>query len=108
MPTRLFQTIILACAVTVAASLGTSTAAEARKYRGGYVTVESAWGNGSISAPVRYSRRGPQVRLPRGTWIYCVRRCSETLRRQTVDFWESHGPNAIDAGPGYLRFFFGR
>ncbi len=108
MPTRLCQTILLVCAFTIAASLGASTTAEAGKYRSGYVTAESAWGNGSISAPVRYSRLGPQVRLPRGTWIYCVRRCSETLRRQTVDFWESHGPDAVDAGPGYLKFFFGR
>jgi len=84
------------------------TAAEAGSGRPGYVTADSAWGNGSISAPVRYTKRGAQVRLPRGTWIYCVRRCSETLRRQTVDFWESHGPQAIDAGPGYLNFLFRR
>ena len=108
MPTRLSHELIVACTLAIGVMFATTLSAEARKSRLGYVTAVSEWGNGSISAPVRWTRRGAQVRLPRGTWIYCVRRCSETLRRQTIDFWESQDPDAKDAGPGYFRFFFGR
>ena len=71
-----------------------------------YVVAESRWGKGTVSGPVRRSSTGWQVRLPRGTWIDCVRSCSETLRRQTVDFWESQGPHARDQGPGYFQWHF--
>ena len=58
----------------------------------GYVTAESRYSGASVSGPVR---RGPQgrleVRLPGGTWIECGRSCSDTLRRETVDFWRNHG-----------------
>lgn len=78
------------------------------KHYGGqrYVVAESQWGNGTVSGPIRPSRHGWQVRMPRGTWIDCVRSCSETLRRATVDFWQTVGPNAPDAGPGYFRWEF--
>lgn len=54
----------------------------------GHVVAHSRFGNGSVSGPVRLTRLGPQVRLPGGTWEYCRRSCSETLRVETVDFWE--------------------
>ena len=58
----------------------------------GYVTADSRYSGASISGPVR---RGPQgrleVRLPGGTWLECGRSCSDTLRRETVDFWRNHG-----------------
>ena len=58
----------------------------------GYVTAESRYGAGTIAAPVRVSARGRrEVRLPGGTWIECRRLCSETLRVETVDFWENKG-----------------
>ena len=71
------------------------------------VTAESRYGHGTVSGPVRRSDRGrAEVRLPGGTWLECGRNCSETLRRESVDFWESrdgrHG-NQID-GPAYLRW----
>lgn len=72
----------------------------------GYVTAESRWGNGTVSGPVRQGKFGPEVRLPGGTWIHCVRSCSETLRRETVDFWQSHGNHAPDPGPGYFQWDF--
>lgn len=66
----------------------------------GYVTAESRFGNGVVRAPVREAQFGRQVKLPGGTWLYCKisgflpsnRRapCSETLRRETVDFWETY------------------
>lgn len=55
----------------------------------GVVVAESRFGNGTVSGPVRMTRLGRQVRLPGGTWEYCRRSCSETLRVNTVDFWES-------------------
>ena len=54
----------------------------------GYVVARSRHGNGSVSGPVRMTDLGPQVRLPGGTWEYCRRSCSETLRVETVDIWE--------------------
>ncbi|MGI9523121.1 MAG: hypothetical protein ACR2PG_15900 [Hyphomicrobiaceae bacterium] len=56
--------------------------------RDGFVVAHSDFGNGSIVGPVRETRLGPQVRLPSGRWVYCKRLCSETLRVNTVDFWE--------------------
>lgn len=66
--------------------------------RGGYVTAYSRYGNGVVNAPVRPAQFGYQVKLPGGPWLYCEntslfsdrnRPCSETLRRQTLDFWET-------------------
>ncbi|GBE42716.1 hypothetical protein BMS3Bbin10_00779 [bacterium BMS3Bbin10] len=64
----------------------------------GYVTAYSRYGNGIVRAPVRAAQFGYQVKLPGGPWLYCERSsllfdrnrpCSETLRRQTLDFWET-------------------
>lgn len=57
-------------------------------YPGGYVVAESRFGNGTVTAPVRQAAKGWQVRLPGGSWEYCRRSCSETLRVETVDRWE--------------------
>lgn len=65
-----------------------------RGYNGleqGGVTAVSKYGNGSVSGPVRRARNGLEVRLPGGTWVGCRASCSETLRVQTVDFWENDG-----------------
>ena len=62
----------------------------------GYVVAESRFGNGTVSGPVRLGRVGYQVRMPGGTWIECRRSCSETLRVETVDFWENQGRDRID------------
>jgi len=84
-----------AFALALALSAVWATSADAgRRYRGyngieeGYVVAHSRYGNGSVSGPVRETRLGPQVRLPGGTWEYCRRSCSETLRVETVDIWE--------------------
>ena len=71
-----------------------------------YVVAESQFGNGRISGPVRPGPHGWQVRMPRGTWIDCVRSCSDTLRRATIDFWQTNGPNAPGSAPGYLHWEF--
>lgn len=66
--------------------------------RAGYVTAYSDYGNGRVRAPVRAAQFGYQVKLPGGPWLYCEKNslffgrngpCSETLRRESVDFWET-------------------
>ena len=93
----------------------TCTSAQAQRYhhRGqgygdGYVVAESRYGKGIVEGAVRHGRVGPQVQLPGGNWLDCERSCSETLRRATVDFWESNGPQSKDQGPGYFSWYFGR
>ena len=71
---------------------------------GTIVTAESRWGNGRVSGPVRQGRNGLEVRLPGGSWFECAMSCSETLRKETVDYWQSHGNHAPDTGPGYFRW----
>jgi hypothetical protein len=61
----------------------------------GTVTAYSHDGNGQITAPYRNTNVGYQVRLPRGTWVYCKRSCAETLRVNTIDVWA----NIDDASP---------
>ena len=75
----------------------------------GQVTAESRYGTATVSGPVRrISRDRLEVRLPGGTWVECARSCSDTLRRETVDFWQNHGgggrggPSSNEDGPGYL------
>lgn len=62
-----------------------------RRDGGDGVVAESRYGNGTVSGPVREGRHGLEVRLPGGTWVGCRRSCSETLRVETVDFWENDG-----------------
>jgi hypothetical protein len=90
-----------------------ATAQDRRPTRGpnlGVVVAESFHGHGTVTAPVRRNSKGRlEVGLPGGTWYECAFSCSDTLRRQTVDFWENHGgrPRGGDGdGVGYLRFRF--
>jgi hypothetical protein len=64
----------------------------------GYVVAESRFGHGTVAGPVRRGHLGYEVRMPGGTWIACRRSCAETLRVETVDFWENRGAgrDAID------------
>lgn len=61
----------------------------------GSVTVCSRYGNGCTTAPVRAGRMGLEMRLKGGTWVNCMGSCKDTLREETVDFWdtqrEKHG-----------------
>jgi hypothetical protein len=62
-----------------------------RPAEGSVAVAQSRFGNGSVSGPVRITSTGYAVRLPGGTWVACRRSCSETLRVQTVDFYENNG-----------------
>lgn len=55
------------------------------------VTVDSRFGNGSVTGAVRPGRTGWEVQLPGGSWVGCRRSCEETLRVQTVDLFETNG-----------------
>lgn len=82
---------LLAAAVLAAVPLAAAHATFRRppqNYPDGYVVAESRFGNGTVQAPVRQAANGWQVRLPGGSWEYCRRSCSETLRVETVDRWE--------------------
>jgi hypothetical protein len=74
-------------ACVVLASLG-SDAWAARRGAYEWITVESRYGYGTVSAPTRPGRFGYEVRLPGGTWISCKMDCRGTLREETVDFWK--------------------
>lgn len=106
------QPAAFAALLLAAGAAGGAASAAAQGYGGrydgrpSYVVAESQWGHGTISGPVRPGRHGWQVRMPRGTWIDCVRSCSDTLRRQTVDYWESNGSHAPGSGRGYLNWEF--
>lgn len=80
---------------SLATALATSLPAEAgwrqRPVEEEYAFARSRFGNGTVSGPVRATRTGYEVRLPGGTWVACRRSCSETLRVETVDFFETDG-----------------
>ena len=102
----------IAAAVVVVGTAG-ADAADRRSHAGGpygapgYVVAESEYGNGRVSGAVRPSPLGYQVRLPGGTWIYCRMSCTETLRVESVDFWQSRNRTGSDRAFGLLDYFFG-
>lgn len=84
--------LVAAVAVTM---VGAAEAQSRKKNRGGdgVVTVCSIYGNGCATAPVRRASNDHEFRLPGGTWISCRQSCKDTLRRETVDFWETQREN---------------
>ena len=54
-----------------------------------HVTAKSQYGNGYVTTPVRKAQFGYQVRLPGGLWYDCEIYCGYTLRRESLDFWET-------------------
>ena len=80
-------------AATVAAFLlpAAADARPRRAYDAETVTVDSHFGNGSVTGAVRPGRSGWEVQLPSGSWVGCRRSCEETLRVQTVDLFETNG-----------------
>lgn len=62
---------------------------EEARAAGGAVTACSRYGNGCYTAPVRPGKWGPEMRLKGGTWIDCRGSCKDTLREETVDFFET-------------------
>jgi hypothetical protein len=96
-----FGTVVGGLAAALSLYVTTSAPAEAGRDRHArtqpdFVVAESRFGNGTVTGPVRASRHGYEVRLPGGTWIECRRSCSETLRVETVDFWQNQGRGRMD------------
>ena len=56
-----------------------------------YVVAESRFGHGTVRGALRLGRNGSEVQTPGGNWLECATSCSETLRTETVDFWENKG-----------------
>lgn len=90
-----------AAALTVAIGLGAvlvgADAGHAQQRQAGcrYITVQSKYTADSVSGCVRYGRRGPEVQLPGGAWIPCEFGCANTLRSQTIDFWQWIDENSV-------------
>ena len=78
--------------------LALTQSAAARKWRQApvdpaypYITTQSEiYPSETISAPVRRTLRGDEVRLPGGTWVRCSINCYFTLRNATIDFWRRY------------------
>lgn len=87
--------VTLAALGTAGVLLSATFPAEAgflrRKPEGNVAVAVSRFGNGTVAGPVRVTSTGYEVRKPNGTWIACRRSCSETLRVETVDFYENDG-----------------
>ncbi len=96
---NLFVVAVLACTLHCAGFVSSARAlpTSSNGHSATSVTAESRFGNGSITAPIRYSEKGWEVLLPGGHWVYCRRSCAETLRVETIDFF-----NANSAGSGQL------
>lgn len=74
----------------LAATLLAAAAAEARPRTDGVISVCSRYGKGCVTAPTRPGRfNDREVRLPGGTWIACKLDCRETLREESIDFFET-------------------
>lgn len=86
-------------AVVLAAAVAWPLPAEAgrRGAEPAFVIAYSRHGNGSVEGAIRPGRKGYEVQLPSGSWVGCRRSCSETLRVETVDFWENEG-SLVGAG----------
>ena len=85
--TRLIRAAALGLPAIAAFAGLAATASEARS--GGTVTACSRYGNGCYTAAVRPGKWGPEMRLKGGTWIECRGSCKDTLREETVDFFET-------------------
>ena len=81
---------ILVLALTALVVPLLASTAEAARRDNDRVTGCSRFGRGCVSGPVRPARFGQEVRLPGGTWYPCAGDCRETLRAETVDFWDEH------------------
>ena len=84
----------VALAATTMAGLMTPADAQSRRKGGeGVVRTCSIYGNGCTTAPIRRASNDYEFRMPGGTWISCRQSCQDTLRRETVDFWETQREN---------------
>jgi hypothetical protein len=85
-----------AALIMTAASISTAHAGDRSPKGRNIGTVTACSTNGHFtcySAPVRAGRYDKWMRLKHGTWISCESDCRETLRKETVDFWDEQRQN---------------
>ncbi len=95
---KLIRLALASFALATAGGLLASPAADARRgdERGPSVTACSRYGKGCVTGSTRQGRVEREVRMPGGTWIGCKRDCRETLREESVDFFETLRERAPD------------
>ncbi len=92
-------TAVALSAAFLVSNIGDISAHKRKSHKYRYVTAVSNYDvNERITAPVRRTRLGDQVKLPGGPWVYCEVTCRYTLRRQTIDFWNTLSEEAGDGG----------
>jgi hypothetical protein len=89
----LAMTTLLSAVMPVAAS---DEAVTPRQIREGKVTACSSYGSKCYTAKLVRSPVGWKMRLNGGTLIDCGVTCQDTLRRETIDFWEDQRERATD------------
>jgi hypothetical protein len=93
------QRIVLCVLATLALGGAAHARSPLRKPDGmGSVTACSRYGNGCYTAPLRAGKLGPEMGLKGGTWIDCKGDCSNTLREETVDFWDTQREKTPSGG----------
>lgn len=91
-----YSAIIGVAALLIATAAGNGLAAKKKRYGGcRQIKVTSNYTADTVSGCVRYGRRGPEVRLPSGAWIPCHFGCADTLRSQSIDFWQWIEENSL-------------
>jgi hypothetical protein len=88
---RALSTTLTLAAAAIAAFPIDATAGRRQADSEGVIVAQSRHGNGAVQGLVRAGRKGYEVQLPSGTWIACRRSCEETLRVETIDYWENEG-----------------
>lgn len=82
---------VLAMATLLSVVMPVAACAEAvtpRQVREGRVTACSTYGNGCYTAKLVRSSIGWKMRLKGGNVIDCGVTCQDTLRVETVDYWD--------------------
>lgn len=89
---NLYSAVPIAMATAVLATAAMTLSAAARDDARGMrqITACSTYGrHGCVTAQVRVTNLGPQYRRPGGSWTWCEHDCRDTLRRHTIDFWDT-------------------
>jgi hypothetical protein len=89
--------LVLAVLASVPAPVAAQdSAVTPRQVREGKVTACSSYGHKCYTAKLVRSPVGWKMRLKGGTLIDCSVTCQDTLRIQTVDFWQDQRERATD------------
>jgi hypothetical protein len=93
---RLAKAIVLAAALAAAPLMLASGADAGKAGRSGSVTACSHYARGCVTGATRRGRHQAQVRMPGGTWIDCKGDCRQTLREESVDFFDTLRDRVMD------------